>query len=421
MSGKKVLVVLDDVDNLKQLEFLVGTHEWFGPSSRIIITTRDEHLLSYAHEKYAPQLLNKTEATELFCRYAFKENIPPKDYEKLLSVVVSYTGHLPLALKVLGLHYFDRNLGFWQSALNVLTKIPHKEINGILKLSYNGLNDFEKKILLHIACFFKGWKRDYVTKILDCCGFEAVSGITVLIEKSLLTVLNGYLHMHDLIQQMGQCILSESCPHTMAWISKDIKEVMKKSARLKTVEAIWEAEHDDDSDRLAFCSAKVFKRMKKLRLLQIKGRFTINEPAYFPEEIRWLCWSNYPFKSMRITRGCLTPFRKKRGSVANLVGLELKFGELKSLRIQKKVIFTNLKFMDLCGCKITSSPDVSWVPNLERLILSRCWQLVEVHQSVLLHEKIIFLDLSSCESLKILPPYIHMKSLDSTSKKLRES
>ncbi|XP_039169517.1 TMV resistance protein N-like [Eucalyptus grandis] len=39
--GKKVLLVLDDVDNRDQLSKLAGKSDWFGPGSRIIITTRD--------------------------------------------------------------------------------------------------------------------------------------------------------------------------------------------------------------------------------------------------------------------------------------------------------------------------------------------------------------------------------------------
>lgn len=99
LGRKKVLIVLDDVDDMKQLEFLAG-HGWFGPGSRNMVTTRDEHLLCYAQEKYAPELLNESEAMQLFSRYAFKANIPPKEYEKLSGVVVSRTGHLPLALKI---------------------------------------------------------------------------------------------------------------------------------------------------------------------------------------------------------------------------------------------------------------------------------------------------------------------------------
>ncbi|XP_052479399.1 disease resistance protein RPV1-like [Gossypium raimondii] len=45
LSHKRVLVVLDDVDNLQHLKCLAGRRDWFGLGSRIIVTTRDEHLL----------------------------------------------------------------------------------------------------------------------------------------------------------------------------------------------------------------------------------------------------------------------------------------------------------------------------------------------------------------------------------------
>ena len=45
LCGKKVLTVLDDVEDQKQLEALVGNLDWFGPGSRIIITSKDSHLL----------------------------------------------------------------------------------------------------------------------------------------------------------------------------------------------------------------------------------------------------------------------------------------------------------------------------------------------------------------------------------------
>jgi Cdc6-like AAA superfamily ATPase len=43
---KRVLVILDDVDQLKHLRALAGERDWFGPGSRIVITTRDERLLT---------------------------------------------------------------------------------------------------------------------------------------------------------------------------------------------------------------------------------------------------------------------------------------------------------------------------------------------------------------------------------------
>ncbi|XP_057756630.1 TMV resistance protein N-like [Arachis stenosperma] len=45
LGQKRVLLVLDDVDNIQQLKSLAGEIDWFGPGSRIIITTRYEYVL----------------------------------------------------------------------------------------------------------------------------------------------------------------------------------------------------------------------------------------------------------------------------------------------------------------------------------------------------------------------------------------
>ncbi|XP_020418266.1 TMV resistance protein N-like [Prunus persica] len=45
LSNKKVLLILDDVNQLEQLHSLARGSDWFGSGSRIIITTRDKHLL----------------------------------------------------------------------------------------------------------------------------------------------------------------------------------------------------------------------------------------------------------------------------------------------------------------------------------------------------------------------------------------
>ena len=70
---KRILLVLDDVDKLKQLKMLAGKHHWFVPGSRIIITTRDKHLLEACgvDEIYEFQGLNYKDALQLFCLKAF--------------------------------------------------------------------------------------------------------------------------------------------------------------------------------------------------------------------------------------------------------------------------------------------------------------------------------------------------------------
>ena len=77
--------MLDNVDHLNQLEALVGDHNWFGLGSRIIVTTRDKHLLE-VHEMdalFKVKKLDNKEAIELFNWNVLKQNHPTKDYEKL--------------------------------------------------------------------------------------------------------------------------------------------------------------------------------------------------------------------------------------------------------------------------------------------------------------------------------------------------
>ncbi|KFK22584.1 hypothetical protein AALP_AAs73290U000100, partial [Arabis alpina] len=45
LKHRKVLIVLDDVDEIELLEALVGKAEWFGSGSRIIVVTQDKALL----------------------------------------------------------------------------------------------------------------------------------------------------------------------------------------------------------------------------------------------------------------------------------------------------------------------------------------------------------------------------------------
>ncbi|GJT43802.1 TMV resistance protein N-like protein [Tanacetum coccineum] len=144
LRNKKVLIVLDDVDDFKQLEFLAESNEWCGSGSRILITTRNEQLLSDANSKYKPPLLTKDQALEQFSRHTFQENSHPEGYIDVSNCVIRYTGHLPLAVKVLGSFFHGRQASVSESALDRLAKIPiDKGIFDTLKLSFDNLNGFE--------------------------------------------------------------------------------------------------------------------------------------------------------------------------------------------------------------------------------------------------------------------------------------
>jgi hypothetical protein len=68
IQGKRVLIVLDGVDDLKQLNALVGNSISFGPGSRVIATSRGEQLLTEleADGKYKVQGLQYWNSLKLF-------------------------------------------------------------------------------------------------------------------------------------------------------------------------------------------------------------------------------------------------------------------------------------------------------------------------------------------------------------------
>ena len=234
---KKVLLVIDDVDQLDQLKNLAGEHSWFGPGSCIIITTRDERVLIQhgVLERYKPNGLERDDASKLFCLNAFKNEQPKEGYTELSQEVVEYANGLPLAIVTLGSFFVGRTIEEWQCALDGFKKTERK-IFDVLKISYDGLNAQDlKDIFLDIVCFFRGEKKDGVIEILNNCGFNARYGISVLMEKSLLTMDdNEYLGMHDLLQEMGEQIIRQESggnreKQSRLWLNEDLLYVLKNN------------------------------------------------------------------------------------------------------------------------------------------------------------------------------------------------
>ncbi|XP_057812920.2 disease resistance protein RUN1 [Cryptomeria japonica] len=170
-GGKRVLLILDDVDSPEQLNALVG--DWLAPGSRVVITSRDQHIFNVAVAECIHEMtgLEKSESLQLFNWHAFQGTSPDPTHKDLSDRIVDACKGHPLSLEEIGSFLQDeKNRSYWKEAPH---NIPHNaNIHKKLYISYNGLTNVEKEIFVDIACFFIGehkkfpivfWKSLYTT------------------------------------------------------------------------------------------------------------------------------------------------------------------------------------------------------------------------------------------------------------------
>ncbi|KAL4598003.1 hypothetical protein ACB092_11G029000 [Castanea dentata] len=236
LRHKKNLLVLDNIDQLNQLNKLAGNHIWFGLGSRVIMTTKDKHLLQTlgVDEIYETNGLTHAESLHLLSLKAFEKDHPPEDYLELSRDFVYYANDLPLAIEILGSFLFGRSIHQWKSTLNRLKPFPEKDILQVLRISFEGLHETEKEIFLNIACFFNHGEKKDVVEILNYLDLFPDVGLGVLFDKSLVKFWGRTLWMHDLLQEMGKNIVYEECPKESGkrgklWLFKDINNVLSEN------------------------------------------------------------------------------------------------------------------------------------------------------------------------------------------------
>ncbi|CDY62345.1 BnaCnng40000D [Brassica napus] len=84
---------------------------WFGPGSRIIITTQDHRVLksSRINHIHMVKLPSYLEALQMFCMRAFGQKDPNDGFGMRACEVINLVGKLPLGIRVMGFP-FSRNV-----------------------------------------------------------------------------------------------------------------------------------------------------------------------------------------------------------------------------------------------------------------------------------------------------------------------
>ncbi|KAG6679493.1 hypothetical protein I3842_14G134100 [Carya illinoinensis] len=416
MQNKKVFIVLDNVDSDEQLQALAGDHNWFGPGSRVIITCRDSHLLKInkVNDMCAVQLLQPADALELFSLSAFDETHPPEDYKDLSMDFVNYAGGLPLALDVLGRYLFGRTIDFWKDAGYNLKAIPKTKNFDNLKISFDGLEESQKKLFLDVACFSD--QRIDFKKIYSAYVIEALIG------KSLVSKDDVYfkerLTMHDLLKEMGRQIVRSECqePGRRSRLShhEDVFHVLEKDTGTDAIEGIV-LQDLPHMKKIRSLNDKAFSKMTKLRLLKISVPPIVSQ-IYPSPTIEWLGnpLKHMPSDRLRYLHWFNCPSKSWPGSFQpkNLIVLSMPGSRFKRLW-KGLVVLHNLKLLDLSDSEdLIETPNLTGASNLEKIDLARCRSLCEVHPSIRVLKRLKHLSLNRCKCLRRLPEKFCLESLE---------
>ncbi|KAJ7962630.1 putative Disease resistance protein (TIR-NBS-LRR class) [Quillaja saponaria] len=370
LSRKNALVVFDDVDKSIQLETITGPllNEYLDSGSRVIVTSRDRQVL----ENVADAIYDVT-------KMCFR------DSRRL----------------------FRSSKAEWESALKNLKEAPHKDIQEVLKLSYDRLDQKGQEVFLDIACFFTG---EYKTRVVEILGDSAIMIMGILTDLSLIffSGFDSRVRMHDLVKQMGQEIVREQSPkepgkRSRLWRPEEICHVLKNNTGTESVECII---LDMSKIKQLFVTASALAKMPNLRILEFYDSGSHHYNLFNNSKVlisgylksvfyrlRYFKWKGYPRESVPLD-----------SSLETLEELNLPNSQVEHLwdGVQKypmtSVCLSSLKELSLRGSNIARLPaSIKDLTNLGKLDLSDSKRLQSLPE---LPPSLGYLDACGCSLLK---------------------
>ncbi|KAM3377830.1 disease resistance protein RPV1-like [Capsicum galapagoense] len=461
INGKRVLVVLDDIDRLGQLDAVLGMRDWFHPGSRIIITTRHSELLR-AYEIDMVNMvdrLTKEESFELFSWHAFGNNQPIDHYKQLSERVVTHCEGLPLALQLLGSSLSGKAVDVWESSLNKLEAIPNSQVAKKLKVSYDSLqDDHDQNLFLDVACFFVAKNINIVATVLEGCGYYVIVGIQNLIDRFLLTIdQNEKVVMHQFVRDMGRDIVRQESTRdpgkrTRLWHYKDCITVLDEKTGAYTIQGLSLCiSMNKDKPPRTFSDRNIARKYlleyaRKIREAKITSETNPVKrrrlSSFFPwsprdsagstrlelepkqqefdtdafsmmHELRLLQLDSTSLKGSykefprKLRWLCWRKFPHRQIDddmpLESLVVLQMRYSRLEQIWSGTRFLRL-LRILDLSNsCNLSRSLNFTEFPNLERLYLKYCTKLIEIDESIGGLKKLFLLNLKGCKNLRRLP------------------
>ncbi|XP_056175003.1 putative disease resistance RPP13-like protein 1 isoform X1 [Syzygium oleosum] len=417
LSGKKFLMVLDDVWNEKYGEWtsLLKPFEVGAKGSKIIITTRNRSVVSITGASpYPLKELSINSCTSLlsyhalgarnFERHPGLETIGKKMAEKCRG--------LPLAVKILGgLLRNKENPNEWEAILkNRIWDVAtgeNDEVLPALKLSYVHLPSYLKRCFAYCAVFPKDYEfeRDDVVLLWIAEGFldgrKAKENILKLgcnyfdelVSRSFFqqsSVDTSKFSMHDLLNDLAKSIADVTCftSSESQLVGDEDNASLEEKARYASFIS---------SGYVTSRSLRAFAGMKALRsLMLLIAQFDhVGKKIYISKKVLHELLTNS--KYLRVLSLCH----------CDIIEVPDCVGDLKHLR------YLNLSYTSI----IRLPESICAMCKLQALILKGCLRLSMLPQDITNLVSLQFLDIRDTESLKEMPLSIgNLKNLIILSK-----
>ncbi|KAF8038187.1 hypothetical protein BT93_B0907 [Corymbia citriodora subsp. variegata] len=410
LSGKKFLVVLDDVWNEKYGEWtaLLKPFEAGAKGSKIIVTTRNQSVVSITRAlPYSLEELSLDNCTSLLAYHALGatsfERHP--DLETIGKKIAKKCKGLPLAAKILGgLLRNKQNYDEWKAILNNrmwdLPTEESSEILPVLKLSYVHLPSYLKRCFAYCAVFPKDYEieRD---------------------ELILLWIAEGFLDG----QKAKENILRLGRNHFDELVSRSFFQQ-------SNVDAFRFSMHDLLNDLAKSIAGGTCFSLEDSQLASYEDDAYLEKARYASFILPWF-----------ITSKCLRAFDRMK-VLRSLILLNVQYSRHSKLHMSNKVLYdllaklNNLRAFSLCHCDITEVPNyvgnlkhlrylnfsytnikilpesIGSLCKLQALILRGCQKLSTLPLGITQLISLQFLDIRETMSLKKMPLHIsNLKNL----------
>ncbi|KAL1101798.1 hypothetical protein V6Z11_D05G320700 [Gossypium hirsutum] len=390
LSGKKFLLVLDDVWNLRSADWdeLRIPFSFGAQNSKIIVTTRHGSVASIMKTvpSYPLQTLSNDDCWELFAKRAFVGTIPSMhpDLMAIGKAIVKRCDGLPLAAKTLGgLLRCNLDAAKWNKILHSNFWDLPNDILPALKLSYYYLPSHLKRCFVYCSIFPKDyefgkeeliqlWMAEGLLELPNDHGDVEERGDDYFEDirlRSFFQQSNGKKSsfvMHDLISDLAKSIAGGFICRLEG--NGDSCEIIERTRHLSNVQEFYDVRQKFQSLPKAKC-LRAFLNVESssdcsvsnvlmhdllmkssLRVLSLAGYKNINE---FPEDIGSL----KHLRNLNLSKTSITRLPNSLCTLYNLQALTLYgcSGLVELPRDMGRLI--NMLYLDISGTKLTRMPE----------------------------------------------------------------